>query len=323
MTELQTAISDYSFHCRHERNLSAKTLKFYGIDLRQFDDFLLAGGYQCQIKLIDKTALKRFLESLSEMKPKTIKRKMATIKAFFNHLEFEDKIIVNPFRKLRIKIKEPQVLPTVMTKKEIRKIFGAVYTNRKKKQNKSEYSDFESIRNIAVIELLFSTGIRVSELSFLKTENIDLQAGFVKVNGKGSRERVIHICQQETLSVLKEYSRLVKSQFAEAGGYFFINRNRHRLSDQSIRTIVRKLATAAGINKRITPHIFRHSLATLLLEEDVDIRYIQQILGHSTIMTTQIYAHVHSQKQLSIMKNKHPRKNWRMVPEREVSVNKG
>ena len=105
MTELQTAITDYAFHCRHERNISPKTLKFYGIDLQQFNNFLIQGGYHYQIKDIDKTALKGFLESLSDKKPKTIKRKMATLKAFFNHLEFEDRIIVNPFRKIKNNIR--------------------------------------------------------------------------------------------------------------------------------------------------------------------------------------------------------------------------
>ena len=227
-------------------------------------------------------------------------------------MEFEDIIIVNPFRKVRFQLKEPRRLPTVMTESEVQKIFQAVYSKRNAGTKKSCYKNFETIRNIAVIELLFATGVRVSELSNLSQNNIDLEEGFIKVVGKGNKERVIQICNKEMISVLDQYSNIAKNYRNNSTNCFFVNRLGKQLSEQSIRYVVKNLSMLATINKHITPHVFRHSVATLLLEEGVDIKYIQIILGHSSIMTTQIYTHVNGEKQKAILSHNHPRKNFTM-----------
>jgi len=153
----------------------------------------------------------------------------------------------------------------------------------------------------------FATGVRVSELCNLRPEDVDLRNGKIKVLGKGGKERVIQICQAEALSALREYYRLfspaIKNRF-----FFFINRLGSPLSPQSVRLMVRGYSQKAGISKPVTPHTFRHTFATLLLEEDVDIKYIQHLLGHSSISTTQIYTHVNSVKQKKILATKHPRR---------------
>ncbi len=315
MTTVKEATTDFIFHCHHEKGLSCKTQKFYAIDLTQFMQFLVNKNYQLEIEKIDKHILREYLHCISDFKPKTIKRKIATLKAFFNFLEFEDRIVVTPFRKFRIKIKETKVLPTVMTTGEVRKIFQAAYIEKRLNASRSVFKQFESIRNIAVIELLFATGIRVSELSNLKIDTVDLQAGFIKVMGKGRKERIIQVCNKETISVLKEYLALAKFYRNISTNCFFVNRIGEQLSEQSVRYIVKNLALQTVINKRITPHVFRHTIATLLLEEGVDIKYIQDILGHSSIMTTQIYTHVNGEKQKAILRLKHPRRNFTMNPE--------
>lgn len=314
MNDIQIANQDFLAHCKYEKNLSPKTLKFYAIDLKQLVAFLNSNNYSLGITEIDKHTLREYLQSISHSKPKTIKRKMATIKAMFNFLEYEDKIVVNPFRKMRIQIREPKNLPNVMNISEIEKIIKSTYKIKEEEKKLTSYAYAGNLRDIAVIELLFATGIRVSELSHLKEERIDLNSGQIKVRGKGNKERIIQVCNAEALTALKEYHDLFIHKIKECDGYFFVNRFNKRLSEQSIRFLVKKYAQAAGLDRKITPHAFRHSFATLLLEEEVDIKYIQHLLGHSSIMTTQIYTHVNGEKQKQILTQKHPRRNFHIEP---------
>ena len=306
MKTIQEASKAFLFHCRYEKKLSPKTLKAYTTDSDQFLNFLGKEKSQEEIGLIDKHILKEFLHHLESLKPKTLKRKIATIKAMFNFLEFEDEIIVNPFRKLKIKIKEPKMLPSVMSLLEVGKILNLASVLMKKIIHLKSYDYLECLRHLAVLEILFATGIRVSEMCYLKCEDIDLESGLIRIMGKGSRQRSIQICHPEVLKILRTYHSLVQKRF-NSTEYFFINRLGKRLSDQSVRFMIEKYSVRAGICKRITPHTFRHSFATLLLEQNVDIKYIQTLLGHSSISTTQIYTHVNSIKQREILLHHHPR----------------
>ncbi len=135
---------------------------------------------------------------------------------------------------------------------------------------------------------------------------MDLSSGVITLKGKGDKERMIQICNSETIKVLNHYHRLFEDRINFSGGYFLINRLGKKLSDQSIRNLVKNLGRGA-VQKHITPHVFRHTFATLLLEKEVDIKYIQLLLGHSSIVTTQIYTHVNRTKQREILKAKHPR----------------
>ena len=170
----------------------------------------------------------------------------------------------------------------------------------------SEYQLRCCVRDIAMIELLFATGMRISELCSLKPESIDLESGNILIYGKGAKERVIQIGNPEVISALLLYQEYFKEDIVSCG-YFFVNKRKNKLSDQSVRFMIKRYAEIAGITQHITPHMFRHSFATLLLEQDVDIRYIQQMLGHSSISTTEIYTHVSNKKQKDILVNKHPR----------------
>ncbi len=296
-------------HCRYEKNLADKTIKFYLIDLKQFHEFLLKEvSASFQVADIDKQLIKEYLKVISNFKPKTIKRKIATAKAFFNYLEFEDIVLINPFRKVRIKIKDSRALPTVLSSDEVQSIFTCAYRVKKSTMpGSSQYAT--AIKDIAVLELLFATGVRVSELCNLKSENIDVGTGTIKVLGKGSKERLIQICHKQVKAALLEYEKLFHGT-KDNSGYYFVNRQGNRLSEQSVRFMVKRLANDSSIGKHVTPHTFRHSFATLLLEEDVDIKYIQHFLGHSSIATTQLYTHVNQAKQEQILSRKHPRNGF-------------
>jgi integrase/recombinase XerD len=307
---LSAACREFLLHCRYEKNLSPKTIKAYATDLRQFRAF---AGSRRPLDKVGKTEIRAFLTKLSHLKPKSVRRKVATLKAMFALMEFEDRILLNPFRKMRIRIKEPKKLPSVLDIQEITRIFRTSYHRRHGIANRSGYAYRAEIRNFAVLELLFATGARVSEIANIRRENFNLLTGHLTLRGKGDKERVIHICNKETLYALKEYHTLFEQQMSPSGGWFFVNRMGHKLSDQSIRNLVKQTAREAGLTRRVTPHVFRHSFATLLLEKDVDIKYIQSLLGHSSIVTTQIYTHVNAAKQKRILELKHPRRDFRMT----------
>jgi site-specific recombinase XerD len=248
----------------------------------------------------------RWLRELRNNQPKSVKRKIASIKAFFHYLEYKDIIILNPFNKLQIKFREPVILPKTIPLKTLEVLFNAAYAKYHK--TTSPCQKRKTLRDIAVLELLFATGIRISELCSILLQNMDLQNNIILIHGKGSKERLIHICDPNVLNILNQYYTEYYSQIS-ACGYFFVNNTGNRLSDQSVRDMINKYCRIADIDYHITPHMFRHTFATQLLEENVDIRYIQTMLGHSSINVTEIYTHVTMSKQKDILASKHPRRN--------------
>lgn len=294
-------ISEYLTYCEYQKGLSSKTLKAYRIDLQQFGSFMKSTDGD-----LSRTNLNCFITFLHrQYKPKSIKRKIASIKAFCSHLEFEELVEENPFTRIRTKIQEPFILPRTIPLSTIEAILVSAY--QQKDQPGQTHCQLETtLRDIAVLELLFATGIRVSELCLLKRKDVNLAQGEVIIYGKGSKERILQIENTTVLKAIQTYYDAFRI-IIESTGYFFLNRLNRQLSEQSVRLIINKYAKMAKIDLHITPHMFRHSFATLLLEEDVDIRYIQKLLGHSSITTTQIYTHVASKKQRDILLLKHPR----------------
>ncbi|MDO5400495.1 MAG: tyrosine-type recombinase/integrase [Eubacteriales bacterium] len=299
--ELSGQVSKYLEYCKIQKGLSPKTVKAYGIDLRQFTEFFLMHQH-----LLDRECIQNFIGELHrKYKVKSVKRKIASLKAFLNYLEFEEIINVNPFSKLRIKLHEPFLLPRTIPLSSVDTLLKCVYA-AKATLTAGSYRYNTVLRDIAVLELLFATGMRVSELCSLGADDIGVTDGTIKIFGKGAKERIIQVGHVNVLTAVSEYSSAFADKI-EATGHFFINRLGRQLSDQSVRNMITRYTDQAHIEQHITPHMFRHSFATLLLEEDVDIRYIQQLLGHSSITTTQIYTHVSSKKQREILAAKHPR----------------
>lgn len=300
MQNHQLWISKYLLDCQYQKGLDPKTIKAYRIDLNQFSAFL-----DQKYPDLNRERIMEYLSILHQKyKPKTIRRKIASIKAFCNYLEYEGLIRENPFSHLRFKLNVPSILPKTIPLSTIESILATAY--QMEKTAKTSKQQHTILRDIAILELLFATGARVSELCALQYGDVRLKEGEIKIYGKGAKERFVQIANPDVLKALLRYENSYKDIILQTGS-FFVNRLHKPLSDQSIRQIVNKYCKLAKVQTHITPHMFRHSFATLLLEEDVDIRYIQRLLGHSSIMTTQIYTHVTGKKQRDILSERHPR----------------
>ncbi len=304
MTEIKNNINNYLDYCKSQKRLDEKTLKAYRIDLNQFSDKIIISS----ISEINISTLEYHISFLNNIyKPKTVKRKLASIKAFFHYLEYKDIIQYNPFNKMITQFREPIILPKVIPLKTIEYFLSTVY-------NQMHYADTafkkkNALRDAAISEILFSTGMRISELCSIKPHDINLSTGTILIYGKGNKERRINIGNEQVISILKEYRSEFSSEINMCG-HFFANQYGRMLNDQAVRRMINKYCSLASIDLHITPHMFRHTFATSLLDADVDIRYIQEMLGHSSINITQIYTHVTTAKQREILINKHPRKDF-------------
>lgn len=292
-------VKKYLEYCEYRKELDWNTLKAYRIDLRQFFEF-------AQEDVPEKSKIEGYIVELhKKYKQKTIKRKIASIKAYYNYLEECEIIDDNPFRKIKVKFKETTILPKIIPREEIESLLNYMHSHEHRNSNEKMYKYW--LRDISVIETLFATGARVYEVSNIKIDCINLNTGLIKIMGKGGKERYIQIASAEILNILKKYYKH-NSEAIKKSGFFFVNSRGNRYTEYSIRLMLKKYTKLAGIERNITPHMFRHSFATYLIEEGVDVSCVQQILGHSSIKTTQIYIHIAAKKQAEILREMHPRK---------------
>ena len=299
---LEDKLAAYLEYCEYRKELDRKTLKAYRIDLRQYFEYIC-------VDEPDKEKIEEYVTHLHKSyKQKTVKRKIASIKAFYNYLEETEIIAESPFRKIKVKFKETVTLPRIIPREEIEKLLNHMYQCLNENDKASRKF---MLRDVAVIEVFFATGARVYEISNIRDDSINLNTGLIRLMGKGGKERYVQISNTSILEVLKKYYD-ENEQSIKKSGYFFVNNRESRYTEQSIRLMLKKYTKQAGIERNITPHMFRHTFATALLEEDVDIRYIQEMLGHSSINVTEIYTHVTLSKQREILTNKHPRKKMRI-----------
>jgi len=263
----------------------------YKIDLENFKFFI---GDYIEINSVDKSIIKEYLEYLNKKytRTRTIKRKIVTIKAMFSYLEFEEYINNNPFNKIKIKLKEARRIPNFLTIEEAKNLINYI--------NKSKNKDKFYKRDILIINLFLISGIRVFELCSIRREDINFSNNFITIKGKGNKERKIYIPNEYILKLLKQVIKDFKIEY----GYIFLNKNHCPISDQSVRKIVEKYSKNC-LNRKITPHTLRHTFATMLLNSGIDIRHIQVLLGHSSIVTTQIYTHFDESMYKDILKH-HP-----------------
>ena len=252
--------------------------------------------------------MEHFIANLHQSyKPKTVKRKIASLKALFHYFEYRELIERNPFNKIQVKFREPVLLPKTIPLHTVEMFLSAIY--KQASDGKTKYQKRNALRDAAVIELLFATGIRISELCSLKINDVNLYDRTILIYGKGSKERMVQIGNSDVVRTLEQYKCDFTAEM-QCCGHFFVNQNGKALSDQSVRRMINKYTALASIDLHITPHMFRHTFATCLLEADVDIRYIQEMLGHSSINITEIYTHVAMSKQRDILTAKHPRKDF-------------
>lgn len=296
-------VKKYLEYCEYRKELDWNTLKAYRIDLRQFFEFT-------QEDVPEKSKIEDYIVELhKKYKQKTIKRKIASIKAYYNYLEEREIIDDSPFRKIKVKFKEAAILPKIIPREEIETLLNYMHSFKKiSKDNTYKYW----LRDIAVIETLFATGARVYEISNIRLDCINLNTGLIKIMGKGSKERYIQVASGEILDLLKQYYKH-NSEAIKKCGFFFVNSWGNRYTEDSIRLMLKKYTKLAGIDRNITPHMFRHSFATYLIEEGVDVSCVQRILGHSSIKTTQIYIHIAAKKQAEILREMHPRNRMNII----------
>lgn len=300
---LEDKLAAYLEYCEYRKELDRKTLKAYRIDLRQYFEYIC-------VDEPDKEKIEEYVTHLHKSyKQKTVKRKIASIKAFYNYLEETEIIAESPFRKIKVKFKETVTLPRIIPREEIEKLLNHMYQCLNENDKASRKF---MLRDVAVIEVFFATGARVYEISNIRDDSINLNTGLIRLMGKGGKERYVQISNTSILEVLKKYYD-ENEQSIKKSGYFFVNNRESRYTEQSIRLMLKKYTKQAGIERNITPHMFRHSFATYLIEEDVDVSCVQQILGHSSIKTTQIYIHIAAKKQAEILKELHPRNNMKIV----------
>ncbi len=301
--ELEKQLESYYEDCEFRKRLNEKTIKAYTIDLNQYLEFITTTEIKQKI-------INEYIHYLNKkyLKYKTIKRKIASVKAFYSYLEYEEIIDYSPFNKIKTKIKEPKLLPKTIQKDYIDKIIHLLLKDLK--NSKTEFQKKISLRNITLISVMFSTGIRVSELCNIKLKDIDLLEKKLKIFGKGSKERILYLGNSNVVQLCQMY--LTYNNTCKKNEYFFLNKFNKKLSEQTVRILLKKIESELELSTHITPHMFRHTFATTLLEKGVDIRYIQNILGHSSISTTQIYTYVTYSKQKEILTNKNPINDYQL-----------
>jgi integrase/recombinase XerD len=302
MNTLTSAIDWFCAHCANQRKLSAHTLKAYRHDLAQFLEFAMRQAAEPSIEIIDRNLVQQWLANMKTAKPRTIRRRHATLKSMFATLERSGKISPNPLAGMRSEVKLGSSLPRTVARSIVRSLLCSL----RREYVKTHIASLRRSLETAVVETLFSTGMRVSEVVKLNLMDVDLERLLISVCGKGNRERQIPIVCEAFREVLFRYIEERQKNGAAPDAPVFINRRGVRISDQSVRAMLRRHAVKIGA-RRITPHMLRHTVATLLLEDGVDLRHIQRLLGHSSIATTTIYVQVSERSQRRVLSQKHPR----------------
>ncbi len=285
----------------HERGFSEHTLRAYHKDLLQFDNFLKTEK-RVDLKDVNHLLLRKFLAVLRSKKysKTTIARKLASIRSFFKYLIQEGELVSNPFEALRTP-KLDKKLPHFLSISDV----GVLLKT-------PDHTTLSGLRDMAILETLYSTGVRVSELVGLDDNDIDYFGGMIKVLGKGKKERLVPI-GTHAIKAIKEYNNLklkdmkFKSKGVSAGGPLFLNKLGNRLTARSVARSLDKYLKMSGINLLTSPHTFRHSFATHLLDEGADLRSVQEMLGHSNLSTTQVYTHISTERLKSVYEKSHPR----------------
>ena len=292
------AIKDYKNYLKIERGLSDNSVSSYGRDLKKLMSYLSQfDQYPSPLK-ISKEDIQAFIYTIAkEVKPRTQSRIISGLKGFFNYLVFEDYRSDNPTDLIESP-KVGQKLPDTLSTAEIDKIIAAI-----------DLSKPQGERNRAIVETLYSCGLRVSELTHLKLSDLYFKEGFINVVGKGDKQRFVPIGKhtQKLITLYKEQVRTHIPIQPESKDILFLNRRGKQLTRAMIFSIVKTFTQKAGIQKNISPHTFRHSFATHLLQNGADLRSIQQMLGHESITTTEIYMHMDREDLAKAMMDFHPR----------------
>lgn len=295
------ALKDFTTYLKLERGLSKNSILSYSRDIEKLMTFLEAHDINTTPILIDKQTVQQFIYEVAKVvNPRSQARIISGLKSFFGYLIFEDYRKDNPLDL----IESPKIgrkLPDTLSETEIDNLINAI-----------DLSTPEGERNRAMLETLYGCGLRVSELISLKISDLFFDEDFIKVTGKGDKQRFVPISHVNK-KYIDIYRHEIRVHLKIQEGFqdiLFLNRRGKQLTRAMIFTIVKNLATTIGLNKSISPHTFRHSFATHLLENGADLRAIQQMLGHESITTTEIYMHVDRSHLAEVMNTYHPRKSY-------------
>ncbi len=295
MTDNQELLEDFKIYLKGEKNYSPHTIRAYCSDVYTFLLWLNA------LSPLELTGDKfseylQFIQQINYTKT-SIARKIASIRAFYKYLFQEEMIEANPVDNVSIP-KQNKMLPNYLFEDEIENILRGI-----KIETPAGY------RNRIILELLWVSGMRISELSGLNYENLNLEQNEIRVFGKGSKERIVLIpdkTKQGLINYIENVSDLICKKDKTPSSPLFINYNGYRLQNQSIRKALKKTLDSIHFTKYVTPHVFRHSFATHLLENGADLRVVQELLGHSSIKNTQIYTHVSLEHLKQVYDHTHP-----------------
>ncbi len=305
------AAAEFLRHCRAGKNLSRHTLRAYDIDLAEWSAFV---GAETPVTACGRDEIRAFLDHLSEgrgLKASSVKRRVACLKAMFKWLEQEEWIGVTPFHRLDLRIKAPQRLPRALSEQEVRTLLAAPAARLglghtaapgpdaahalARRLDPREWSDFTAL---VALHTLYATGMRVGELCTVRDQDVDVETGTIPIFGKGSRERRVFVTEAGPCALLAAYRdavrRLITGTDAtpDPEAPFLRTPRGEPANPQYIRLLTRRMARAAGLDRRVTPHMLRHSTATHLLNRGLDLRYVQKLLGHHSISTTEVYTQV-------------------------------
>lgn len=296
----QQALSHYQNYLRIERGLSKNTIANYSLDVKKLIGWLEESELQPSPITISEETLQQFIYTISKsLNARSQSRIISGLKGFFSYLIFEEYRQTNPLEL----IESPKIgrkLPDTLSIAEIDTLIAAI-----------DLSKPQGERNRAMLETLYACGLRVSELITLKISDLFFEEGFIKITGKGDKQRLVPIGSHtiKYIEIYRTQIRVHQTPSPEAQDTLFLNRRGNGLTRAMIFTIIKQLAERVGLHKTISPHTFRHSFATHLLENGADLRAIQQMLGHESITTTEIYTHIETSHLTKTIAKFHPRKN--------------
>jgi integrase/recombinase XerD len=317
--QLKYACADFlsGYFSTHDR--SAKTKAAYTSDLMQFQGF---AGAESEFANLDSTTIERFAADLrqNEYSPASIRRKIIVLKVFCGYWVRKGLLTESPFWRVKLSIGRTEQLPRSLTEREMRALLmWAAQSGPTECQSpgttqkeRLAFGQYRAARNLALIDILFATGIRVGETSSLNITDFFEAEGMFKIKGKGGRARLAFAVDEKSLRIQKDHLR-ARIQIDTENSALFLNSSRKRLSTQGIANVVAQLRREAGIERHVTPHMLRHTVATLLLQNGVDIRVVQEFLGHASIATTQRYTHVSKEHLIGVLQKRHPSLNLRLA----------
>ncbi len=285
-------IIDFERFLKYERNYSLHTIRAYMNDLTEFEDFLIDASTEIE-KVNSKIINLYSLNLYTKNSKSTVSRKLTTLRSFFNFMVRKGNLKQNPANLIPLPKKEKE-LPVFLSVDEVFKLIDSI-----------DQEGILPLRDLAIIELLYSSGLRVSELTNIKVLDIDHRENFVKVSGKGNKERVVPFGSNAREVILQYLRRRI--ELKPKDDFLFLNNRGSGLTTRSIERIVKKYGLLSGISKKISPHALRHTFATHLLGGGADLRSIQELLGHSSLSTTQRYTHTSIEQIMKIYDKTHPR----------------